>query len=324
MNVYDFDKTIYDGDSTLDFYFYCIQRQPMILMWLPSQIWAFALCFFGVIDKTKFKQCFYIFLKSLKNIDDLIILFWGMNEKKIKEWYIKRQQFDDVVISASPEFLLKPICDKFQIQYLIASRVDKQNGKYYGLNCYGEEKVSRFKEVFPNNSISEFYSDSLSDAPLAILAKKSYIVQKNNVVAWGEYKHSTIQKCKNTFFTKEFVLFLFIGVLNTVNGVLFAFLYSIFTNANLAFVLGYITSLAISYLLNSFITFKERITFGKYLKFCVSYIPNFIIQNIMVVVFYNFLNWDKLLVYTLAAVIGVPITFIMIKFFAFDNKGSKN
>lgn len=23
MNVYDFDKTIYDGDSTIDFYFYC-------------------------------------------------------------------------------------------------------------------------------------------------------------------------------------------------------------------------------------------------------------------------------------------------------------
>lgn len=26
MNVYDFDKTIYDGDSTIDFYLYCVKK----------------------------------------------------------------------------------------------------------------------------------------------------------------------------------------------------------------------------------------------------------------------------------------------------------
>lgn len=26
MNVYDFDETIYDGDSTVDFYKYCLRR----------------------------------------------------------------------------------------------------------------------------------------------------------------------------------------------------------------------------------------------------------------------------------------------------------
>lgn len=35
MNVYDFDKTIYAGDSTIDFYLFCLKRQPAILQ-LPS------------------------------------------------------------------------------------------------------------------------------------------------------------------------------------------------------------------------------------------------------------------------------------------------
>ena len=31
MNVYDFDKTIYKGDSTLDFYFFCLRKKPIII-----------------------------------------------------------------------------------------------------------------------------------------------------------------------------------------------------------------------------------------------------------------------------------------------------
>ena len=188
MNVYDFDKTIYDGDSTLHFYFYCIKKQPIILIWLPFQMWALVIYLLGIIDKTKFKQDFYIFLKSITNIDDLINSFWNINVKRIKQWYIKKQQIDDVIISASPEFLLTPICDMINIKYLIASKVNKLNGGYDGINCYGEEKVNRFNHLFPNNYILEFYSDSLADAPLAMVAQKSYIVQKDIIVSWEKYR----------------------------------------------------------------------------------------------------------------------------------------
>ena len=30
MNVYDFDKTIYYGDSTADFYLFCLKRHKKI------------------------------------------------------------------------------------------------------------------------------------------------------------------------------------------------------------------------------------------------------------------------------------------------------
>ena len=32
--VYDFDETIYDGDSTVDFYKYCVKRKPSLLLLL--------------------------------------------------------------------------------------------------------------------------------------------------------------------------------------------------------------------------------------------------------------------------------------------------
>ncbi|NRT87621.1 GtrA family protein [Clostridium beijerinckii] len=129
-----------------------------------------------------------------------------------------------------------------------------------------------------------------------------------------------VQKFKNTFYTKEFVTFLIIGLINTFNGTVFSYIYSSFLNENIAFIVGYISGLIISYLLNSLITFKEKLQLNKFIKFAISYIPNFIIQNIVVVIVFNFMGLNKLITYLLAAIIGVPITFILMKFFAFSKK----
>lgn len=128
---------------------------------------------------------------------------------------------------------------------------------------------------------------------------------------------NTVKKIKNTFFTREFITFLIIGVVNTFNGTIFSYIYSSFLNENIAFVVGYISGLFISYILNSLITFKEKLNFSKFIKFAISYIPNFIIQNIVVVIVFNMLGLNKLFAFLLAAIIGVPITFILMKFFAF-------
>lgn len=119
------------------------------------------------------------------------------------------------------------------------------------------------------------------------------------------------------FFNKEFLIFLIIGVINTFNGTLFSMIYSSFLNENVAFIFGYISGLIISYILNSVFTFKEKLCFQKFLKFAISYIPNFIIQNVVVIIVFNILNMHKLIAYGLAAIIGVPVTFFFMKIFAF-------
>lgn len=126
-----------------------------------------------------------------------------------------------------------------------------------------------------------------------------------------------MNKIKRIFLNKEFIFFIAIGVINTFNGVVFSFIYSNLLNENLAFVLGYISGLAVSYILNSYITFKEKLSFTKFIKFAISYIPNFIIQNVVVIITFNILGLHKLIAYCLAAIIGIPVTFILLKFFAF-------
>lgn len=316
MNVYDFDKTIYKNDSTADFYFFCLKRYPAMLLLLPSLLCAFLKWRLGKISKTKFKETLYRFLTKIPDPNAEVERFWDKNERKIKNFYSEKQRPDDVVISASPEFLLAPICKRLGIKHLYASRVSIYDGKYTGENCWGGEKVNRFYSAFGKNAeIDEFYSDSLSDTPLAEISEKSFIVIGEKLVPWNEFAEK--KKKKVDFFSREFLIFIAIGCVNTFNGVFFSRLYSFFLNANLAFAVGYLTSLTIAYVLNSRINFKTRLRFLQYVKFCISYIPNFIIQNAIVFLLYNLLSLPELVAYATAAVAGIPVTFVCVKLFAF-------
>lgn len=315
MRVFDFDKTIYDGDSTVDFYFYCLRKYPKTLLGIPSVFFRGTLFCLGIYEKTRFKEYFYRFLRRIPDVKSAVSDFWDTHESKIKSFYTA--QPEDTIISASPEFLLKEICARLHINRLIASVVDEKTGIYTGKNCYGSEKVTRLNRYMQNYKIDEFYSDSLSDSPLAELAEKSYIVNGNTIIPWNEYKPSLLTRIKKTFFNKSFFIFLVIGVINTVNGILFSSLFSLFMQPNLAFVCGYILSLFISYLLNSAAAFKSTLSLKKAIKFFVSYIPNFIIQNLSVAVIYNIMKFPPITAYAAAAAIGIPITFILLKIFAF-------
>ena len=184
MNVYDFDGTIYDGDCTLDFYFYCMRKYPRILCYVPYQLCGAMLYKFRKISKTRFKEIFFVFLKMIPDIDMDVKEFWDMHERKIYKWYLREHKDDDVIISASPSWLIEEISKRCRIKSVIASEVDSETGRYNGVNCYGEEKVRRFYEAFPDGEIEKFYSDSDSDRPLAKIAKESFWVAKGEVYLW--------------------------------------------------------------------------------------------------------------------------------------------
>lgn len=122
------------------------------------------------------------------------------------------------------------------------------------------------------------------------------------------------------FFTREFLLFLAVGCLNTFNGSLLAGVFELFFDTNLAFNIGYILANLIAYALNSRLIFHAPLSFEKCLKFAVSYIPNYLIQNAIVFLFYNQLGFPSLAAFILAAVLGVPVTFLAVKLFAFGRK----
>ena len=113
---------------------------------------------------------FLTYCDTEKDVND----FWKEYIGNIKPFYLEQKKDDDVIISASPEFLLKPVCKRLKIKNLMASKVDMHSGKYSGVNCHGKEKVKRFYEAFPDGKIDNFYSDSYSDSPLAEIAEKSF------------------------------------------------------------------------------------------------------------------------------------------------------
>lgn len=183
MNVYDFDKTIYKDDSSVDFYKFNLKRNPSLIKYWPRQSKAALDYKRGKITKTEMKTIFYEYFQGIKDMDVAIKEFWESHKHKIAPWYLEQKESSDVIVSASPEFFLQPICSELEIA-LIASDVDPNTGKNLQPNCYGAEKVVRFKEKYSLNAIEQFYSDSYSDDPLAQYAKEAFLVKKNEIVPW--------------------------------------------------------------------------------------------------------------------------------------------
>ena len=126
------------------------------------------------------------------------------------------------------------------------------------------------------------------------------------------------QTVKHHFFTRAFLLFLVVGTINTFRcSFLATVIEPLVGNANLAFNIGYLLSNVNAYLLNSLFVFPTRMTLTRYVKFFLSYVPNYIIQNAIVFIAYNLLGLPSIASYLLAAILGVPITFLCVKIFAF-------
>jgi len=184
MNVYDFDGTIFKGDSTKKFYFFCLRKKFSLIKYIFVQLWYIFLYVIKKVNLTTAKEKFFSYYFSLDEDErkKLIEEFWDKQRRNIKPWYLEQKKKDDVIISASPSFLLKPITSELKIK-LVATEFDEKTGKIIGLNCKGKEKVERFKTEI-KGEINGFYSDSTSDKYLARLAKEAYYVSGDYVYNW--------------------------------------------------------------------------------------------------------------------------------------------
>lgn len=175
MNLYDFDKTIYAKDSSIEFLLFALKNKTLLV--LPNFL-KFTLIYLlykmNVVSKIKVKEAMFSFLPKIKNPEHFLAEFWC--DKKLDDWYLKQQDSTDIIISASPRFLITPILNQNKIKRIIASELDPKTGLFLSKNCYGEEKVVRFKKQYPKAKVNSAYSDSISDMPMLNLAKNKYLV----------------------------------------------------------------------------------------------------------------------------------------------------
>ena len=181
MNVYDFDKTIYPRDSTASFYLWCLKKYPACRKTLGLTAWAFFLMGTRLKPKVRCKEIFYRFLRHVPA--EAPLQFWTEHIHDIRPWFHAQRRPDDLIISASPAFLLEPAAQFLEFA-LIASPVDQATGQCTGENCHGEEKVRRFRAVYGSARVEGFWSDSRSDAPMAALAEAAWFVRRGVPEPW--------------------------------------------------------------------------------------------------------------------------------------------
>ena len=183
VNVYDFDKTILPYDSTEHFFAYCVRRWPRVVGPAQRAVPMVPGMKLRWTTKTRVKEVFYRFLTQVPDIDAAVEDFWRTRFSDLNDWYLAQMRPDDIISSASPDFLLRPVTTRLGVR-LIASRVDKYSGWTLGENNQHREKVRRFRLEYPNTEIAEFYSDSLSDTPMAELARSAFLVKGSDIRPW--------------------------------------------------------------------------------------------------------------------------------------------
>ena len=186
MNTYDFDKTVFYPDSSCEFVLYCLRRHTAaVLRALPGALAASLRYAFRGCGTKELKERLFAFLRYLDDADMAVRGFWNEKRGNIGEWYLAQRRDDDVIISASPDFLLRPIAEELGVR-LIATDMDRRTGRISGENCHDSEKVRRFRAEYPDGHTENFYSDSLSDAPMAGIADRAYLVKKGVLSPWPE------------------------------------------------------------------------------------------------------------------------------------------
>ncbi len=315
MNIYDFDGTIYDGDSGLDFLKYSLKRKPFrVISSLIKTFFKYLKYRREKIEFKEVKETLFSFVKHINNLDEYVKKFVDKHKKNIKKFYLNQKRKDDFVITASLDFYVKPLCHSVGIKRVVATKYDTSKGKIIGKNCKGQAKAEVLEKMF-TKKFDNLYTDSKNDEPIIKYANNTYIVNKNEIV-----KYDQNYKFKNSIFNFDFIIFVFCGGIGTLTNFICSSLISRKVNPITSYVIGYSISLFVSYTLNMIYIFRRKLNIKGFIKFVISYIPNFIILFLFVYIFINKIGLNKYLVYLLAAIIGLPITFVILKIKAFKDK----
>ena len=194
MNVYDFDGTIYYPDCTISFALWCAKRHPKLwFTFVPKAVKSLILYKIGKLARYKFERHIFSFLGMIDDFDEQIEKFWDKHEKRISAWYLAQKRPDDLIISASPECIIAPIAKRLGVNYM-ATGYDREYGVFTNNLMFAKEKARYIMDHgFPE--IENFYSDSLSDTPIALCAEKAHLItnKAQKVNDWPDLDKETMK-----------------------------------------------------------------------------------------------------------------------------------
>ena len=155
------------------------------MLYVPKILFSLAGYKLCLISKPKLEAIVNEFLEFVMDgtvrFEDFVEPFWATHSHKLNRKILKRIKRDDIIISASPSFLLDGISGSVKTTRIIGSEVDFDIKRVTGFN-FGDNKVKRFRELYGDRSIDVFYTDSFNDKDMMKISKEVYIVKKGKIV----------------------------------------------------------------------------------------------------------------------------------------------
>lgn len=189
MRVFDFDGTIYDGESLFDLYLYSARHDPKVFRYI-APVLRYAVKYklgratleqmeYGVGKMTEGYLTELSRSKRVASVEQLVDDFWDRYYARIKPWY--QPESDDVILTASFDLTVGEACRRLGVRNRVASEVDVGTMKVTYLN-FSTNKAKRFRELYgPDVVIDEFYTDSKFDQPMIDMARHAFMVKGNTI-----------------------------------------------------------------------------------------------------------------------------------------------
>lgn len=182
--AFDFDGTITDRDTLFDFIGFYLGMPRMIAgLFLLSPMLILYKLGFITNDKAKERLFSYFFKgKDEKDFNAVCADYKNriseiLKPKAIEKLKYHQQEGHSVIIdSASIVNWIAPWAESLGIDNVIGTRIEIVDGiitgKFEGKNCYGQEKVRRLLEIYPDRGayLLYAYGDSNGDKPLLDIA----------------------------------------------------------------------------------------------------------------------------------------------------------
>ncbi|MDR2686054.1 MAG: HAD-IB family phosphatase [Rickettsiales bacterium] len=176
--LFDYDGTLSAGDANNDFYRYTLRREPLRQ--------SFHIPLLLIVKVGQLLNCKGIWWRHLLriHITKEIVKKYApgfIKEQKLKQFGWAKEQIAAekkkgaicILLSASPDYLIKGLTKDLGLDKIICSRMDTARPWKIKELCYGQNKVNMLEAVIqPPYEVVRAYSDSRSDMPMMNIAEE--------------------------------------------------------------------------------------------------------------------------------------------------------
>jgi len=196
VSIYDFDGTVYKGDSSKDYCIYCMIKNPLKIFIALVFITIYVLYLLRIVEKELAKSWLF---RCMDDSEKTVEEFWRLKRKKIISTVESMIREDNnkgekvLIITASPQFLINGFVKEVCPYVNVIGTLTKPQAPWVlkSQNCFGDEKVLRFlkwKDQYlrQHNTliVSKIVSDSVHDLPLYQLGGTPYHVNTKSCTVY--------------------------------------------------------------------------------------------------------------------------------------------